>query len=127
VSAPIVSVLEADGTAVCARCELAKNPYRRLKGLLGRRGLGEGEGLLIRPTSSIHTWFMRFPIDVVFLDRDLRVVRVAENVRPWRLAHARGAKLVLELPSGAAAQAGVGAGDQLVISEPESSPGARLG
>ena len=58
----------ADGRALCEECVVADNPFTRLRGLLGRRGLGAGEGLLLRPSPSIHTWFMRFAIDVVFLD-----------------------------------------------------------
>lgn len=112
---PIVSVRTAEGASVCPQCELAKNPVRRMKGLLGRRGLGEDEGLLLRPAGSIHTLFMRFPIDVVFLDKELRVVRVAAEVRPWRFASARRARSVLELPAGAAARRGIRAGEPLVV------------
>jgi uncharacterized membrane protein (UPF0127 family) len=61
-------------------------------------------------------WFMRFPIDAVFIDRERRVVRVAERIPPWRLAiAARGARDVLELPAGAAARSGTQAGDELVF------------
>ena len=84
-----------------------------MKGLLGRRALSQDEGLLLEPASTIHTWFMRFPIDVVFLDRELRVLRVAESVRPWRFAAKRGAKSVLELAAGAAGRAGLRVGDVL--------------
>jgi uncharacterized membrane protein (UPF0127 family) len=66
-------LLGADGSVACERCVVADSFFTRLRGLLGRRELSRDEGLLIRPGSSIHTWFMRFPIDVVFLDRDLRV------------------------------------------------------
>ena len=111
-------MLDERGAVVCARCALATNTFRRMKGLLGRRSLDDDEGLLIRPTSSIHTWFMRFPIDVVFLDRELHVVRVAEDVRAWRAVHAKGARVVLELPAGAAARAGLHAGAQLALSGP---------
>ncbi len=113
---PIVSVRTHEGAPVCPSCELAKNPLRRMKGLLGRRALGEDEGLLLRPASSVHTLFMRFPIDLVFLDRELRVLRVAEDTRPWRIAYTRRSRMVLELPAGAAARRGLRAGEQLVIS-----------
>jgi uncharacterized protein len=98
---------------VCPRCRVAKNPLRRLQGLLGRRNLGEDEGLLLRPASSVHTLFMRVPIDVVFLDQDLRV---ADSVPPWRVVSRRRSRLVLELPAGAAARLGLRADEQLVIS-----------
>ena len=58
---------------------------------------------------------MRFPIDAVFLDRDLRVVHVVHDLRPWRKAGKRGAKAVLELPAGAARRAGLGVGDRLSL------------
>jgi uncharacterized membrane protein (UPF0127 family) len=86
-----------------------------MKGLLGRSGLDVGEGLLIRPASSIHMFFMRFAIDAVFLDRSLRVVGVAADLRPWRIAWRRGARAVLELPAGEAARRGLGVGDRLVL------------
>jgi uncharacterized membrane protein (UPF0127 family) len=81
---------------------VADTPLARMKGLLGRRSLEPGEGLLLQPAGSVHTAFMRFAIDVVFLDRDLRVLRVAPSVAPWRLVAQRGAKAVLELPAGTA-------------------------
>ena len=87
-----------------------------MKGLLGRRALDEDEGLLLEPASAVHTWFMRFSIDLVFIDRELGVVRVAPEVRPWRFAYARRSRHVLELPAGAAARRGLQTGDRLVIS-----------
>jgi uncharacterized membrane protein (UPF0127 family) len=92
---------------MCASCTLARNPLTRMRGLLGRRGLAQGEGLLLQPAGSIHTFFMRFPIDVVFLDGDRRVMRVAPNVRPWRTAAVRKARAVLELAAGEAARVGL--------------------
>src|ERR687896_2706384 len=87
-------VVRADELAVCERCLVAETPLSRLRGLLGRAQLASGEGLLIRPTSAIHTYFMRFPIDAVFLDRDLVVVKIVSNLRPWRFAARFGAKAV---------------------------------
>ena len=103
-----------DGRAICERCTLADSPLTRLKGLLGRARLESGEGLLLRPASSIHTAFMRFPIDAVFLDREDRVVRVVPDLKPWRTAGCRGARAVLELPSGESERRGVRPGDRLV-------------
>jgi uncharacterized protein len=108
-----VTELTCDGKRVCARCAVARTPLRRMKGLLGRAGLAADEGLLLEPASAVHTWFMRFPIDVVFLDRDLLVLRVAEEVRPWRFASARGARSVLELPAGTARRNGLRVGQRL--------------
>jgi uncharacterized membrane protein (UPF0127 family) len=102
-----------DGRAVCERCTLADKPLTRMRGLLGRRSMDTGEGLLLRPAGSIHTLFMRFPIDAVFLDRDRRVVKVVPELRPWRTAAGRGARSVLELPAGQAGERGVREGDVL--------------
>jgi uncharacterized membrane protein (UPF0127 family) len=110
-----VSVRLADGRVVCETCTIAENPLTRLRGLLGRRELAAGEGLLLRPSPSIHTWFMRFAIDVLFLDRELRVLRVVESLKPWRFAGCRGAHAVLELAPGSAASRGVAVGDRLLV------------
>jgi uncharacterized protein len=107
------AVLHSGGTAVCERCIVAETPLTRLRGLLGRAGLPSGEGLLIRPTSAIHTCFMRFPIDAVFLDRDLVVLRTASDVRSWRFKGCRGARAVLELAAGEVRRRGIRPGDRL--------------
>jgi uncharacterized membrane protein (UPF0127 family) len=109
---------------VCERCAIADRPHARLRGLLGRRELSPEEGLLIRPAPSIHTWFMRFAIDVVFLDADLRVLDVVPALSPWRMAARRGARAVLELASGEAARRAVRPGDRLEL---VPAGGAQLG
>ena len=110
-----VRLERTDGKTVCERCLLAETPLTRVKGLLGRSGLAAGEGLLLRPASAIHTWFMRFPIDAVFVDRDLAVVGVAPNLRPWRAAARKGAHGVVELPAGEAERRGLAPGDRVVV------------
>ena len=102
---------------VCEHCELADSFPSRLRGLIGRRRLERGHGLLVRPASSIHTMFMRFPIDAVFLDRDLRVLDLRAMLRPWRAAAVRGASAVLELPAGELAKRRIDPGDRLVLAE----------
>jgi uncharacterized membrane protein (UPF0127 family) len=109
----VVTLRKEDGTVVCARCELAVNPWTRFRGLMGRASLAPDEGMLFRPAGSIHMFFMRFPIDAVFCDGDLRVLKVARGLAPWRTAGARGAKVVVELAAGAAA--GVEPGDRLSL------------
>jgi|SRR5690348_718372 uncharacterized membrane protein (UPF0127 family) len=104
---------KAGGQVVCARCELADSPLKRMRGLLGRTGLEPGEGMLFRPAGSIHMFFMRFPIDALFCDRDLVVVGVERDLQPWRTAGRRGAKVVVELPVGGAD--GVEVGDRLFL------------
>ena len=105
----------ADGAVVCARCAIASTPFARLKGLLGRSSLDPGEGMLFPHTGSIHMFFMRFAIDAVFCDRELRVVKVVRDLKPWRMAAARGAKVVIELPVGAADA--LEPGDRLVLDD----------
>lgn len=109
-----IALRREDGSVVCERCVLADTALARMRGLLGRRELPSGEGILLRPASSVHMAFMRFPIDAVFLDRDLRVVKVAADLRPWRAAGSRRAKAVLEIPAGEAGRRGLTVGDRLV-------------
>ena len=108
-------IQDEEGRVVCERCTFARDPLRRMRGLLGRNGLAAGEGLLLQPAGSVHTFFMRFAIDVVFLDRERRVLRVVEGLRPWRAAAARGARTVLELGAGEAARVGLRQGDILAM------------
>ncbi len=117
----IVTLVTGDGRVVCRKCVVADSMRARMKGLLGRRGLRPDEGLLLRPANSVHTAFMRFPIDVVFLDRDLNVLHVVEAVPPWRVKARRGARAVLELAAGEAARQGIRAADTLRI-DPVCSP-----
>lgn len=103
----------ATGDAVAERCALAQSAPARLRGLLARRTLEPGEGLLLRPCGSIHTFFLRFPVDVVFCDSDLRVLAVSADVRPWRVRGQRGARVTVELAAGEAGRRGVTAGAHL--------------
>jgi uncharacterized membrane protein (UPF0127 family) len=119
--------LVIDGTedhVVCERCTVADRPHTRMRGLLGRVELPAGEGLLLRPAPSVHTWFMRFPIDAVFLDGRLRVLAVSSDLRPWRLAARRGARAVLELAAGEARRRGLREGVALrLIDMPAAADG----
>jgi uncharacterized membrane protein (UPF0127 family) len=122
---PKVALANDEGTVVCEHCLLAETMFARLRGQLGRSGLSSGEGMLLRPAASIHTAFMRFPIDAVFLDRENRVVKVAAELAPWRAAACRGSRTVLELPAGEAARQGLRPGvslTQVWRSEPASRP-----
>jgi len=107
------TLLRSDGVVVCERCLVADQPLQRMRGLLGRRDLPPEEGILLRPASSVHTWFMRFPIDVVFLDRDLSVLRVVPRLGPWRWAARRRAAAVLELAAGESERRGIEVGRTL--------------
>src|SRR3954447_21258135 len=107
--------VRAGERVICERCDLADRPHTRLRGLLGRSDLPAGQGLWLRPSPSIHTWFMRFPIDVVFLDGEQRVLDVIGELGPWRMAARRGARAVVELASGEAERRGVRPGDRLEL------------
>ena len=112
-----VKLARSDGRVVCERCLVATSPLKRMRGLLGRRQLPEGEGILLRPAGSIHTFFMRFPIDAVFLDQDQVVVRVEQDVRPWRAVGQRRAHAVLELAAGEAERRELRVGHRLEARE----------
>lgn len=99
-----------DGRVVCESVRVADTLLRRMRGLLGRKGLEPGEGMLLRPAWSIHTAFMRFPIDVVFLDADQVVLRIEPDMRPFKTASCRGAREVIELGAGECAHRGLEVG-----------------
>jgi uncharacterized membrane protein (UPF0127 family) len=101
------------GQTVCGYCEVADKPLARMRGLLGRDTLAPNAGMLFNKTKSVHTFRMRFPIDVVFLDRELRVLAVYADVGPGRAVKASGAKWTLELAAGAAAENGIEIGTRL--------------
>ena len=102
------------GACLAERLEIANTAWTRLCGLMFRRTLAQGHALWIRPCNGVHTFWMRFAIDVIYLDRELRVVRLIENLRPFRLTMPqRTARSVIELPAHTIAQAGIRLGDQL--------------
>jgi uncharacterized membrane protein (UPF0127 family) len=108
-----IVLLAQDGQVVCERCEIADGFFSRGRGLLGRARLERGHGMLIRPTWSVHTAFMRFAIDVLFLDRQLTVVGIERRLRPWRAAMQRGAHSALELAAGESERLKIEVGDRL--------------
>ena len=103
---------------VCERCDVADHLVARMRGLLGRSDLPQGEGILLRPAGSIHTFFMRFPIDVVFLDEENQVVKVVHRLPPWRAAGMKGARSVVELAAGEAESRGIAVGSTLQFDPP---------
>lgn len=99
-----------------AVAHIAKTFWSRFVGLLGRRRLPEGEGLLFVPGGSIHTLAMRFPIDVVFIDANLTVLRISRDVSPWRFVLApQRTRFVLELNGGALRDIPIRARDRLAF------------
>lgn len=95
---------------------MAVGYWDRLRGLIGHPPLADGEGLLLRPERSIHTFLMRFPIDVVYLDAHNGIVGLTKAMPPQRLGPwIRGTQAVLELPAGTVARLGIAVGDRLEI------------
>jgi uncharacterized membrane protein (UPF0127 family) len=109
-------IVDAATGRLVAVAEMAETPWRRTVGLLGRDGLPAGEAMVLDPCRSIHTWFMRFPIDVLFLDATGEIVAARERVRPFGYASGtRRARLTIELPAGATREAGLSVGSRLRI------------
>ncbi|ADW67545.1 DUF192 domain-containing protein [Granulicella tundricola] len=104
------------GNVICTNGSMANTFRTRLFGLLGRKGLAAGSGLLIEPSSGVHTFGMSFPIDIVSLDRNQRVVGLSHNTPAWKI---RGLGLktrsVLELPAGRIQECEIEHGDQIVV------------
>lgn len=100
---------------VADRADIANTSETRRKGLLARTGLEPGEGLWILPCEAVHCFFMKFAIDVVFLDRQKRVVKLARNLKPWRIAGSLRARSVVELPAGRIDATGTRVGDVFEI------------
>lgn len=110
-----------DGTMVASAVETALDSSSRRRGLLGRDAMPAGSALVIGPCNAIHTVSMRFPIDVLFVSKSGRVVKVRERVRPWRVAVALRAALTIELPAGTVARIGVRRGDVLAFERAPAS------
>ncbi len=110
-------VTAADGGLLLDRLRFARSIRTRTKGLLGRRELAPGEGLAFRE-KSIHMFFMRMPLDIVFCDADLRVVKIVPDLAPWRLAACAQARYVLEIGPGEARRLAIETGTVLALEPP---------
>ncbi len=99
--------------------EVAEDSRARAKGLLGRDGLADGAGLWILPCEAVHTFFMRFVIDVVYIDRKRRVRKAVRRLVPWRVSGYLPAHSVIELPAGTIERTNTQKGDQLEIDKNE--------
>jgi hypothetical protein len=111
------------GEIVAQHVEIADTRATRRRGLLGRDSLGASSALMLSPCFAVHTAFMRFPIDVVFVDGEGRTVRIVRDLTPWRIAGAWGAQRVIELAGGELRTRDVRVGDRLYL-EPAGAPGA---
>lgn len=111
-----VLVNKTTNQTLIPQLEVAKTFWKRGKGLLGRTELPKDEALWILHCNSIHTFFMNFAIDCVFVDKNLKVKAVYEDVRPWRLLlPVLGASSVIEMSSGSVRRMKVSVGDQLYV------------
>jgi hypothetical protein len=114
---------ETRQTVVAQECRVATNLWRRTLGLHLLPRLAEGEGLLLPGATTIDTTFMRYPIDLVFLDGSRRVTRIVSEMRPWRMVlGGHGGRDCLELPAGAAARSATEVGDQLLLEDRQEPP-----
>jgi uncharacterized membrane protein (UPF0127 family) len=114
----MAKVMRKDGTALIARCGITENAWERVQGLLPRAALEPDEGLWFPHITSVHTFFMRFAIDVAFLDRKGRVIALYHSLRPWRhtwihLFAAGGG--TLEASAGLFERANLRIGEELVV------------
>lgn len=109
-------VNQRDGRVIAERAQVARSWGARLVGLIGRSDLPDGSAFVIPGCRQVHTFLMRFPIDVVFSDVQDRVISVVEHLKPWRATvYCRCAARAIELPAGTASASGVSRGDVLVI------------
>ncbi len=116
----IVQAIDAEtGRVLAQQVEVATSMWARFWGLMFRRELAPGYGLLIDPCSSVHTMFMRFRMDAVFIDRENTVTKIAACMKPYRAALGPNSRKVLEMSCGGAEAAGISVGDRL--SFPESA------
>jgi|TARA_B100000315_G_C14490441_1_gene547328 hypothetical protein len=102
-------------TTLSKKVEVADSFFTRLKGLMFRERMPWDEALIFYNSPSIHTFFMKFPIDIVFLDGDMRVIRIARNFEPWGVISCFKSYLTIELPPSKTAEEGLEVGDILEI------------
>jgi len=103
------------GTVLATHAGVANTPQLRNRGLLKHTHLDPGDGLWIVPTQSIHMFFMKFALDIVYLNKSKKVVKIVPNLKPWRISACFTAHSVLELPTGVLEQSGTCKGDQIEI------------
>jgi uncharacterized membrane protein (UPF0127 family) len=102
-------------TILADAADLADTSAKRRTGLLKHERLNPGEGLWIVPCESVHTFFMKFPIDLVYLDKQRKVRKIRHRVPAWRLSVCLSAHSILELPAGTLERTGTQVGDELVV------------
>ena len=110
------------GAVLASHVEVPMDSRGRRRGLLGRDELAAGHALVLAPCGAVHTWFMRFPIDIIFAARDGRILKTAARVPPWRMKGSLRAFATIELPAGALATTGLVPGDRLYVKSPRALP-----
>ena len=113
-------IIERTGSVLAERAQLATDALSRMRGLLGRRDLPAGEAIILRPSSSIHTLFMAFAIDVIYVDRNDQVVKTVAGLKPYRLSAARRAHTTIEMRAGSLVGQDIKPGDKLAFVDLET-------
>jgi hypothetical protein len=108
-----IIVDKTSGKSISADAGIAKTFFERLTGLMFRRSISPEEALIFYNVSSIHMFFMRFPIDVLYLSKEMKVIKIKHSLLPWRMSGCFGAKITVELPAGKAKANLVKIGDTL--------------
>jgi len=113
----VKAVNQTTGKVLADKLQLKASFFGRLKGLLGASGLGAGEGIILKPCAQIHTFFMRFAIDVIFISADFEVLHVIEAMKPWRLSPIFLKSLYTVEVAGGALKGAVKPGDRVVFTD----------
>lgn len=107
---------QSKNTLLAEQVRVADTFWKRFKGLLGEKELQKGQALVLKPCHSIHTFFMRFPIDVLFVDKDNKVIKAISCLRPFRLSFIYfNASFAIELPAGVIHSSRASKGDALLL------------
>ncbi|MFH0854910.1 MAG: DUF192 domain-containing protein [Candidatus Omnitrophota bacterium] len=103
-------------TVVAGDVFIAGSPLKRIKGLLGKKSFNKSQALIIKPCNSIHTFFMRFSIDALFMGRDNKVIQTLSGIKPFKFTRIYfQANYVIELPSGAIKDSFTAVGDHITL------------
>lgn len=112
-----MQIINVKNNAILAdKAEIANNPLKRMKGLLGKSEFSQGSALILDPCDSVHTFFMRFAIDIIFIDKNNSVVKIISSMKPYRLSGIYfKSRLAIELPSGKTLATNTQLGDKILI------------
>ena len=117
---PTRIINETRDQVVADRAQTARSYFHRMIGLMGKKSLDQGDGLIIDPCSSVHTHWMRFAIDVIYVNNDHAIVGIDHDLHPWHIGHFyRKVQYVVELPAGKAHETGTQVGDRLILEDLE--------